>query len=86
MIIVGHPLAIVWEAVSVLVLIRCIMSWTRADPSTNGFAGFIFKTTEPLLAPIRRLLPPMSTGGLDFSPLLLLVIGGYVVRLVIGLF
>ena len=32
---------------------------------------WLYKMTEPVLAPIRRTLPPM--GGLDLSPMLLLI-------------
>ena len=32
---------------------------------------WLYKMTEPVLAPIRRVLPPM--GGLDLSPMLLLI-------------
>ena len=32
---------------------------------------WLYKMTEPVLAPIRRALPPM--GGLDLSPMLLLL-------------
>ena len=41
---------------------------------------FVYQATEPLLAPIRRLLP--SQGGLDFSPMILLF-GIYLLRIVI---
>ena len=33
---------------------------------------WLYKLTEPVLAPIRRALPPM--GGLDLSPMLLLIV------------
>ena len=33
---------------------------------------WLYKMTEPVLAPIRRTLPPM--GGLDLSPMLLLIV------------
>lgn len=34
-------------------------------------ASFLFKVTEPVLAPVRRVLPPM--GGLDLSPLVVII-------------
>ena len=37
----------------------------------NPITRFLMDTTEPILAPIRRLLP--STGGIDFSPTIVLL-------------
>lgn len=34
-------------------------------------ASFLYRITEPVLAPVRRLLPPM--GGLDLSPLVVII-------------
>ena len=47
-----------------------IISWVQLPP-TNTLAVVLHALTEPVLTPIRRMLPPM--GGLDFSPLVLLV-------------
>ncbi len=64
-------------AVWLLMLGRVLVSWV--DPLGRGqAASFLFRTTEPILAPVRRILPP--TGMLDFSPLLVLIVLGVVVR------
>ena len=55
---------------SLIVLVAVVMSWLQLPPS-NPVAGFVNAMTEPLLDPIRRALPPM--GGLDFSPMVLLI-------------
>ena len=55
---------------SLIVLAAVIVSWVQL-PQTHPVATFLTVMTEPLLAQIRRVLPPM--GGLDFSPLVLLV-------------
>ncbi len=53
-------------AFNILILIRVLMSWVpQAAESTMG--RFIFDVTEPILAPIRRVLPNSQT--FDFSPL-----------------
>jgi YggT family protein len=49
------------------IVIRVSMSWTRIDP-TNPIAGVITEITEPILAPIRSILPRM--GMIDLSPLI----------------
>ena len=50
----------------IIVLIRVVFSFVSPFP-TNPISRFAWRVTEPVLAPIRRLLPPMS--GLDLSPL-----------------
>ncbi len=49
-----------------IVLIRVVFSFVSPFP-TNPISRFAWRVTEPVLAPIRRLLPAM--GGLDLSPL-----------------
>ncbi|MBU21693.1 MAG: hypothetical protein CL476_01070 [Acidobacteria bacterium] len=46
------------------------MSWMQLPPH-HPAAQFVGTLTEPVLAPIRRVLPPM--GGLDLSPMILLI-------------
>jgi YggT family protein len=54
------------QAFLIIVLIRVVFSFVSPFP-TNPVSRFAWRVTEPVLAPIRRLLPPMS--GLDLSPL-----------------
>ena len=55
----------------VIVIIRVLFSWIRVD-TYHPVVQWVYRLTEPLLEPIRRLLP---TGriGIDFSPFLLLL-------------
>lgn len=53
-----------------LVLIRVIMSWVNPGVN-NPFTMVIYQVTEPIMAPVRRIIPPM--GGLDLSPLVLII-------------
>ena len=69
-------LVAVFELVSVvlsglmwLVLIYVLMSWMR---TTSDAAYFLAQLVEPLLEPIRRVLPRM--GGVDLSPIGLLLL------------
>ncbi len=39
---------------------------------SNGITRLLLDLTEPILAPIRRLMP--TTGGLDFSPTIVLIL------------
>lgn len=64
----------------VLVFGRVLLSWF--DPSGRSqVARFLVGTTEPLLAPIRNLLP--QTGMMDFSPLIVLVVLGLIWRVLL---
>jgi YggT family protein len=55
---------------SLVVLAAVVLSWVPLDPR-NPVAAVVYGATEPVLAPIRRVLPPI--GGLDLSPMVLLV-------------
>jgi len=61
---------------------RVILSWvpTRLPWGLNDF---IFSVTEPILGPIRRALP--MAAGMDFSPLIALVLLQLVERLLLGI-
>ena len=55
---------------SLVVLVAVIMSWVPVN-RRNPLAKLVYGLTEPALAPIRNVLPPM--GGLDLSPMVLLI-------------
>lgn len=72
----GVLLGLMW----LLVLGRVLVSWV--DPTGRSpLAAFLVQATEPLLAPVRRVLPP--AGMFDFSPLILLLILGALTRVVL---
>jgi YggT family protein len=54
---------------SLVVVVAVILSWVPLD-RRNPLVTITHALTEPVLAPIRRVLPPM--GGLDLSPMVLL--------------
>ncbi|MGH1494156.1 MAG: YggT family protein [Acidimicrobiales bacterium] len=57
-----------------LLVARAIMSWVRLSPESpfRPVSDFIYRVTEPVLAPIRSVLPAM--GGFDLSPLIVIVV------------
>ena len=63
-----------------LILIRALISWVNPDPY-NPVVQFLQRVTEPILSPIRQLLPPM---GLDISPIIaflgIIFLKGFLVR------
>jgi YggT family protein len=58
------------SAISLLLIVRVALSWFSPIP-TNELTRWVYRLTEPVLAPVRALLP--SLGGLDFSPMLALI-------------
>jgi YggT family protein len=64
--------AIFW-IIQWLVIIAAVASWLNPDPR-NPIVQFLYRSTEPILRPFRRLLPPGRTGGIDFSPILVILI------------
>ena len=55
----------------VAIIIRALMSWFMPQDG-SGISRVLFDITEPVLAPIRRVLPPIA--GFDFSPILAIVL------------
>lgn len=54
-----------------IVIARAVLSWVSPDP-LNPIVRFIHNITEPILYRIRATLP-VSLGGIDFSPILVLL-------------
>ncbi len=54
-----------------IVIARAILSWVSPDPY-NPIVRFIHNITEPVLHQIRKRLP-LNFGGIDFSPILVLL-------------
>jgi YggT family protein len=60
-----------------LIFGRMIMSWV--DPmGRNQVSSFLFQATEPILAPLRRMLP--QTGMNDWSGFIVLIVLGFLWR------
>ncbi|MDO8661907.1 MAG: YggT family protein [Candidatus Omnitrophota bacterium] len=56
-----------------LILIRALISWVNPDP-LNPIVQFLYKTTEPILEPIRRRLPLNFRFGIDISPIIVFLL------------
>ena len=60
-----------------MVLGRMLMSWV--DPTgRNQVSAFLIQATEPILAPVRRMLP--ATGMIDWSSFIVLLVLGFLWR------
>jgi YggT family protein len=65
---------------SLVVVAAVILSWIQLD-RRHPVATLVHRLTEPVLGPIRQLVPPMA--GLDLSPMVLLVVLQFVKSLLV---
>jgi len=56
---------------TLLIIMRIVFSWAMVS-YTNRIMRFLVDVTEPLLGPLRRIIPPL--GWLDISPLVAFLI------------
>lgn len=68
---VAHVLGLVLWIYMWVVIARALISWVNPDPY-NPIVRFLFNATEPLLYRLRRIMPTVA-GGIDLSPLIVLV-------------
>ena len=54
-----------------LIFARVILSWVNHDV-TNPIINWVYRLTEPVMAPFRSLIP--AFGGIDFTPILVLLV------------
>lgn len=67
---------------SYVIIAAALMTWVSPDPR-NPIVRFLRQVTEPVLAPARRLLPLSRTGGLDLSPVIVLIAIQFVERVIL---
>jgi YggT family protein len=56
-----------------VIIAAAVISWVTPNPY-NPAVRLLRRVTEPVLAPIRQLLPPWKTFGLDFSPMIIILL------------
>jgi len=60
--------------ISMWVLIfRVVLSWVHI-PSLYSVSVILYHLTEPILKPVRRFVPPHKFGGIDLSPMIVILI------------
>ena len=89
MYMLANAVGTLFTLVEWLIIARVILSWVRPNPSNINLRKairFVYQVTEPILGPIRRLLPT-SNLGIDFSPIIaffaLRIVSNFIVRLLI---
>ena len=88
MIVVSNLLAAVAEVLKWvlnifmwIIIARAILSWVSPDPY-NPIVRFIHNVTEPVLYQVRKRIP-VSFGGMDFSPIIVLLAVIFLQRFVV---
>ena len=67
---------LVCRGLTLAIVARVILSWF--SPRPNSLTIFLDKITEPILAPLRRIIP--RTGMFDFTPLAAIVLLQLIIR------
>jgi YggT family protein len=75
-------LELLLQALTFCILIRAIMSWITPG-QTNPITKVLFQITEPVLAPLRKILP--QSGVVDLSPMVAVIILQLIIFLVLPL-
>ena len=81
---VVHVVQAAFEVYSWLILARVLLSWFPVNPY-NPIMKFIYETTEPFMAPMRKILPPSPALPIDFSPVLAIFVLVFLERVVLML-
>jgi YggT family protein len=68
--LIGHLLFGILALYSLLIIMRIVFSWGAS--SVNRVLRFLIRVTEPVLAPFRRIIPPL--GMFDISPIVVLLL------------
>ena len=69
---------VLFTVYSLAIIARSLLPWVGID-RYHRVMRFLIRITEPVLAPLRRYIPPI--GGLDFTPMVALLLLGFVERL-----
>ena len=67
---------------SYVIIAAALITWVSPDPR-NSIVQFLHRVTEPVLRPVRNLLPPWKTGGLDLSPLIVIIAIQFIERVIL---
>ena len=66
-----------------IMIIRAVTSWLNPNPG-NPLVQALYAVTEPVLKPLRSLVPPARLGGIDVSPILAIILIQIVRYLLLG--
>jgi YggT family protein len=82
--VIGDLLILVLQVFQLVLLARVLISWFPNIDRSNQIVQLLFDVTEPILQPIRNMLPP--TGMMDFSPLIVFLAISVLLQLIPRIF
>ena len=62
------------------ILLRACLSWFAVDTRASGPGRLLDDVTEPIMAPLRRIIPPI--GSIDVSPLVAMLLIQFLANLI----
>ncbi len=62
----------------IVLIVRIVLTWIPHN-NYNPAIQFLYKITEPVLAPVRKVIPPVM--GMDFSPIVVFIGLGFLKRM-----
>lgn len=75
MLLLADIISVLFRVYEFLIFVRVLLSWINSDPYrpvvTHPAVRILDRITEPVLAPLRRIIPPVG-GALDISPIVAL--------------
>ncbi len=71
-----------FQLMSLAILARVLLSWFNVNPY-NPAVSFLYQVTEPILAPLRRYIPPI--GMIDITPIIAIVLLQFIEQFVLML-
>jgi YggT family protein len=60
------------QLLTLLIIVRAVLSWIPSVDYGHPLIGAIMRVTDPVLLPLRRVIPPL--GGLDLSPIVAILL------------
>lgn len=64
-------LQMVFQVYTLILIVRVLITWVNPDPF-NPVVQFLSRVTDPVLEPLRRVIPPL--GPIDISPIVALLL------------
>ncbi|MBX3062248.1 MAG: YggT family protein [Anaerolineae bacterium] len=79
---IAELIHLIFTIFNLLILGRVLLGWINLDPY-HPVAQFLYRTTEPFLEPIRRVMPSM--GMFDLSPIVVIIIAAVLENILVQL-
>jgi YggT family protein len=76
---IGGVIALLLRLLALCIFFRAILSWVSPDP-TNPIVQFLDQITEPILGPLRQIVPRI--GMIDITPLVAIILLSFMSELV----